>query len=307
MRGVVAMSLGVLSSLRLIRVLPGCTMFKPPPNTSSTGRADRGGQKIHRVILAASILGVSACGEQATLPDAAGFGPSPQLPPPHATVFPTVNIAPAKGWRAGATPTAAPGLKVTALAEGLDHPRWLYVLPNGDILVAETNAPAKPEDNKGIRGWVMGLVMARAGASAHSANRITLLRPTGDGTAQTSVFLEGLNSPFGMVLVGDELYVADTDALVRYAYRAGQTRITAPSVKLVDLPAGPINHHWTKNVVASADGQHLVRDSRFEQQCGRQRRRGGGRPRRHLGGRSAHRAASDFRVRARAAASPTTG
>jgi glucose/arabinose dehydrogenase len=152
---------------------------------------------------------------------------------------------------------AAPGLKVAALAEGLDHPRWLYVLPNGDILVAETNAPAKPEDNKGIRGWVMGLVMARAGASAHSANRITLLRPTGDGTAQTSVFLEGLNSPFGMVLVGNELYVADTDALLRYDYRAGQTRITAPGVKIVDLPAGPINHHWTKNVIASADGHHL--------------------------------------------------
>jgi glucose/arabinose dehydrogenase len=132
------------------------------------------------------------------------------------------------------------------------------VLPNGDVLVAETNAPAKPDDNKGIKGWITGLMMGRAGADVPSANRITLLRPAGDGTIQTrSVFLEGLNSPFGMALVGNDLYVADTDAVLRYPYQTGQTRITAPGVKVVDLPAGPINHHWTKNVIASADGQRL--------------------------------------------------
>jgi glucose/arabinose dehydrogenase len=233
-------------------------MLRLQPNRSPSRRADRGRLRTCCVIIAASVIGLSACGEEATLPGSAGFGPSPQLPPPHATLFPTVNVAPAEGWPADATPVAAPGLRVTALAEGLNHPRWLYVLPNGDILVAETNAPAKPDDNNGIKGWITGLMMGRAGAGVPSANRITLLRPAGDGTIQArSVFLEGLNSPFGMALIGDDLYVADTDAVVRYPYQAGQTRITAPGVKIVDLPAGRINHHWTKNVIASADGRRL--------------------------------------------------
>ena len=209
-------------------------------------------------ILAALIASLGACGEQATLPVSAGFGPSPELPAPHATLLPTVNIAPAAGWR-DAAPVTAKGLRVDVFADGLDHPRWIYVLPNGDVLVAETNAPPKPEDGKGIRGWIMGLVMARAGAATPSGNRITLLRDVaGDGVARTrTVFLEGLNSPFGMALIGDDFYVADTDAVLRFPYHAGQTRITEPGVKIVDLPAGPINHHWTKNVIASPDGRHL--------------------------------------------------
>ena len=214
---------------------------------------------IRGAILSAAVAGFGACGEQATLPASAGFGPSPQLPVPHPTMLPTVNIAPATGWRSADTPMAARDLRVAVFAGQLDHPRWLYVLPNGDVLVAETNAPPKPEDNKGIRGWIMGLVMARAGAATPSANRIVLLRDTaGAGVAQTrSVFLEGLNSPFGMALIGEDLYVANTDGLLRYPYRPGQTRIDAPGVKIVDLPAGPINHHWTKNVIASPDGRHL--------------------------------------------------
>jgi len=208
---------------------------------------------------AAAALLLSGCGDKATLPVSAGTGPDPKLPPPRASMFPTVNIAPAKGWPAGAAPAAAPGLTVAAFADGLDHPRWLLVLPNGDVLVAETNAPPKPEDRKGIKGWVMGLVMGRAGAGTPSANRITLLRDAnGDGIAETrSVFLEGLNSPFGMALVGNDLYVADTDAVLRFPYHEGDTKITAPGVKVVDLPAGPINHHWTKNVIASPDGKRL--------------------------------------------------
>ncbi|MEO8716017.1 MAG: sorbosone dehydrogenase family protein [Acetobacteraceae bacterium] len=207
----------------------------------------------------AAVLLLSGCGDTATLPFAAGTGPNPQLPPPHETLFPTVNIAPAKGWPSGATPIAAPGLKVAAFASGLDHPRWLFVLPNGDVLVAETNAPPKPEDSKGIKGWIMKRVMRRAGAGVPSANRITLLRGLdGNGAAESrSVFLDGLNSPFGTALIGNDLYVADTDALLRFPYRDGETRITTPGVKVADLPAGPINHHWTKNVIASADGQHL--------------------------------------------------
>jgi glucose/arabinose dehydrogenase len=214
---------------------------------------------ILRLLVGLLILNLGACSEMATLPEQAGVGPHPTLPSPHPTLFPTVNIAPAKGWPAGATPTAAAGLAVSAFATGLDHPRWLYVLPNGDVLVAETNAPPKPEDRKGIKGWIMKLLMKRAGAAAPSANRITLLRDAhGDGIPETrTVFLQGLNSPFGMALVGNDLYVAATDGLVRFPYHTGETHITAPGVKVIDLPAGPINHHWTKNVIASRDGSRL--------------------------------------------------
>jgi glucose/arabinose dehydrogenase len=154
---------------------------------------------------------------------------------------------------------AAAGLAVKALATGLDHPRWLYVLPNGDVLVAESNAPPRPEQGTGIKGWIKKLFMKRAGAGVPSANRITLLRDAdGDGMAETrTVFLQGLNSPFGMALVGRNLYVANTDAVVRFAYSDGATQITEPGVKVADLPAGPLNHHWTKNVIASRDGSRL--------------------------------------------------
>jgi glucose/arabinose dehydrogenase len=150
-------------------------------------------------------------------------------------------------------------MRVDAFATGMEHPRWIHVLPNGDVLVAETNGPVRPGDATGIKGWVMRMVMKRAGAAVASANRITLLRDAdGDGVAEfQSVLLEGLNSPFGMALVGDYLYVANTDAILRFPYVAGQTRISAPGVELVALPAGDINHHWTKNIIASADGARL--------------------------------------------------
>ena len=208
------------------------------------------------VVLTASL---AACGETAKLPFSAGIGPDPKIPPPNETLFPTVNIAPAKGWPAGVKPIAATGTTVNAFAAGLDHPRWIYVLPNGDVLVAETNAPPKPEDSKGIKGWIMKKVMKRAGAGVPSANRITLLRDAdGDGVAETrTAFLENLSSPFGMGLIGNDFYVAHTDAVVRYPYTAGETRIAAPGVKVVDLPGGPLNHHWTKNLITSRDGAKL--------------------------------------------------
>jgi len=204
-------------------------------------------------------LALAACGDTARLKVEDGTGPQPQWVAPHATLIPTVNIAPARGWPAGATPQAAAGTRVAAFASGLDHPRWLTVLPNGDVLVAETNAPARPEDGQGLKGLVMRLVMQRAGAAVPSANRITLLRDShGTGVADVrSVLLEGLNSPFGMALVGTDLYVADTDAILRFPYTPGQTRITAAGTVVVRLPAGPINHHWTKNLIASADGRKL--------------------------------------------------
>jgi glucose/arabinose dehydrogenase len=210
-------------------------------------------------LMGALAFSLSACGEMATLPASSGFGPHPTLPPPNQTLVPTVNIAPATGWPTGVVPLAAPGTRVVAFARGLEHPRWLYVLPNGDVLVAETNAPAKPDDAKGIKGWVMGLVMKRAGAAASSANRITLLRDIdGDGVADfRSVLLENLNSPFGMTLVGNTLYVANSDAVIGFPYNAGDTHITKSGIKLLDLPAGPINHHWTKNLIASPDGTKL--------------------------------------------------
>jgi len=210
-------------------------------------------------LLALLTFALAACADVARLPISAGTGPQPTLPPPQQRLIPTVNIAPAKGWPAGVTPQAAPGTRVVAFASGLDHPRWLYVLPNGDVLVAETNAPPKPDDAKGIKGWLMGVVMERAGAGVPSANRITLLRDNdGDGVADLhSVLLEGLSSPFGMALVGSELFVANSDAVLRFAYAASDTHITSPGIKLVHLPAGPINHHWTKNLIASPDGSKL--------------------------------------------------
>ncbi|MDB5366866.1 MAG: sorbosone dehydrogenase [Rhodospirillales bacterium] len=224
-----------------------------------TGGSVRTTMKIQIAAILVIPLVLAGCGEQATQPVESGYGKSPVLPPPHKTLLPTVNIADAQGWPAGATPVPASGLAVREFAGGLDHPRMLHVLPNGDVLVAETNAPPKPDDAKGIRGWVMRKLMAKAGAGTPSANRITLLRDAdGDGVAEVkSVFLEGLNSPFGMALVGHDLYVANSDAVVRFPYEDGQMKITAPGTRIVDLPAGTINHHWTKDLTASRDGARL--------------------------------------------------
>ena len=214
-------------------------------------------QRVVGTVLLASVL--AGCGERARLPVEAGTGVNPQLPEPNETLLPTVNIAPAEGWPDDAEPTAVPGTQVNAFARNLDHPRWLYVLPNGDVLVAETNAPKRAEGRPGIKGWVMGKVMAKAGAAVPSANRITLLRDAdNDGVAEVrTAFLEDLNSPFGMALVGDRLYVANTDAVVSFPYTADATEITEPPTKLVDLPAGKLNHHWTKNLIPNADGTRL--------------------------------------------------
>jgi len=208
----------------------------------------------------ACVLSGCALFDPPALPVEAGMGPNPQLPAPDKDLVPTVNIAPAKGWPSGAKPAAAQGFTVTAYATGLDHPRWVYVLPNGDVLVAESDAPAKPDDMKGVKGFVMKEVMKKAGSGARpSANRITLLNGVNtDGSAAIrKVFIANLNSPFGMALVGNDLYVANTDAILRFPYREGQTEISEAGVKVADLPAGSINHHWTKNIIASPDGRYL--------------------------------------------------
>jgi len=193
---------------------------------------------------------LSGCSDTGSQPISQSTGLNPTLPAPQHALIPTVNIAPAIGWPVAKKPVAAPGTKVAAFAQGLDHPRWLYLLPNGDVLVAETNAPAKPDDATGIIGWMMGLVMKRAGATVPSANQIRLLRDTnGDGVADLqTIFLAGLNSPFGMALVDGNIYIANSDAVMRFAYHDGDTKITT---------AGTINHHWTKNMIASRDGRSL--------------------------------------------------
>jgi glucose/arabinose dehydrogenase len=189
-----------------------------------------------------------------------GFGPNPVLPPPETSLIPTVNVAKADGWPSGGKPVPAAGLAVSAYASGLAHPRWLYVLPNGDVLVAESNRPPRPGDapSDGIKGAITNMQMKKAGAGVTSANRITLLRgvDANGAAASKTTFLEGLSSPFGMALVGNELFIANADAVVKFPYKTGDTSITAKGVKVADLPAG-INHHWTKNLVASKDGKFL--------------------------------------------------
>jgi glucose/arabinose dehydrogenase len=212
------------------------------------------------VCLVAAALGAcSGCSEVATLTVDQGSGPQPQLPPPKKTLIPTLNIAPAVHWAANEAPTPAAGLAVVAFARELDHPRWLHVLPNGDVLVAETNAPERPDEGKGIRGKIQKSAMKKAGAVTETANRITLLRDAdGDGVAEVrSVFASGLNSPFGMALVGDSLYVANSDAVVRLPYRAGALTAGGPATTVAPLPAGTRNHHWTKSLIASRDGTRL--------------------------------------------------
>jgi glucose/arabinose dehydrogenase len=231
--------------------------------TSAAGRARRAQLLLRpitmrKAVLASLVVLLAGC-ESARLPVEAGMGANPQLLSPNQTIVPTVHVATAKGWPDGATPVAADGLRVSAFATGLEHPRWLYVLPNGDVLVAETNAPARPEEGKGIKALFMRLFMKKAGGAVPSANRVTLLRDAdGDGVAEVrTAFLEGLNSPFGMALVGRDFYVANSDAVVRFPYAEGETKITATGTKLADLPAGARNHHWTKTLLASRDGSRL--------------------------------------------------
>ncbi|WP_140727298.1 PQQ-dependent sugar dehydrogenase [Pseudomonas sp. Hp2] len=202
--------------------------------------------------------GLAGCGDTAKYPVEQGIGPDPVLPEPVKRLIPTVKVAPVKGWADGAAPVPAEDLQVNAFARDLDHPRWLYVLPNGDVLVAETNAPARPDKEPSLKDRIAGAVMKKAGARTPSAERITLLRDAdGDGVAETRTqFLTGLYSPFGMALAGDRFYVANADALVRFPYKDGDTHISAQPEFVANLPGG-INHHWTKSLVASADGKQL--------------------------------------------------
>jgi glucose/arabinose dehydrogenase len=208
-------------------------------------------------LLACTTVGPTDTGPVAS-PDTS-IGPNPTIPAVEKKLIPTVQVAEAKGWPPGMKPTPATEITVNAFATGLTHPRWIYVLPNGDVLVAETNAPERPDDGKGIKGKVMKTMQGKAGAAVPTPNRITLLRDAdGDGVAELkTVFLDQLNSPFGMALIGNDLYVANTDSVMKFSYTAGTTKILTAGTKLTDLPGGPRNHHWTKNIIASGDGTKL--------------------------------------------------
>jgi glucose/arabinose dehydrogenase len=242
-----------MSTIRTFRCAAHCyrDIFREPTMRKNLGLA---------IAIAALALPLAACNDpQDTVTAGQSYGPSPTLPEPQQSWLPTVNIATATGWAEGQKPKAANGMAVNAFATGLDHPRTVYVLPNGDVLVAESNAPPKPGDAKGVKGFIYKQVQKWAGAGVPSANRITLLRDAdGDGMAETrSIFLKDLNSPFGMVLVGDDFYVANADAIVKFPYSTGDTKINAPGTKVAELPGGPINHHWTKDLTASPDGTKL--------------------------------------------------
>lgn len=211
------------------------------------------------VVAALPVMALAACGSGPTIDPSRQVGTNPELPAPHQFLLPPMKIAKSAPWRGNEAPTAAAGLRVAAFARNLDHPRALYTLPNGDVLVVEANGPGEPvhRPKTVVMDWIEASV--GAGSSAKSADRITLLRDSdGDGVPeQRTIFLDHLHSPFGIVLVGHDLYVANTDAIVRFPYADGETRIVAPGTKVTDLPAGTIDHHWTKSLIASADGSKL--------------------------------------------------
>jgi glucose/arabinose dehydrogenase len=185
------------------------------------------------------------------------YGSNPNLPEPHQYLMPPMNVPKVVGWKAGEMPTVPTGMRIQAMRTGLMHPRIVYPLPNGDILVVESNGPGtepfRPKD------YIQGKVKARAGAAAKGGNRITLLRDAnGDGVPELqTVLVDNLHSPYGVVWLAGTLYVANTDAIIAFPFTPGQTKITVPGTKLTDLPAGPIDHHWTKSMVASPDGSKL--------------------------------------------------
>ena len=209
-----------------------------------------------RLGLCAATLGaLAACGP-APIDPSHQVGPNPYLPAPHQYLLPPMKLAKVVGWQAGQAPTVAPGLRIQALASGLKNPRSLYVLPNGDILVVETSGPSPPSIRR-PKEWVMNLMEKKTHSSEEGHDILLLRTDSAETVVQKSLFIDHLNSPFGVVLVGNDLYVADTDAVLRFPYQTGQTQITTPGVKLTDLPGGPIDHHWTKSLTASPDGTKL--------------------------------------------------
>ncbi len=229
------------------------------------GDADDGSRTMKRVMLsAAALLPLAACGSGQDVDPNSQYGAHPTLPAPHEQLIADVGVFPVVGWAAGEHPTVPAGFRIDALATGLSNPRNVLALPNGDVLIVESRNNAsepvqRPKDP--IRDWIMARAhsQTKSGETSAASNRITLVRDAdGDGKPETrSVLVDHLNAPFGVAVAGGRLYVANTDAIVAYPFTPGETRITAPGVKITDLPAGPINHHWTKSLTANADGSRL--------------------------------------------------
>jgi glucose/arabinose dehydrogenase len=212
-------------------------------------------------LIAGAALAVASCASPGSDDPFVGFGPNPALPKPQTSLIPPIGVPEVVGWPAGATPRAPDGFTVTRYAEGLDHVRWLFVLPNGDVLAAQAAAPPSEGNrmNRGIKGWFKKQLMKKVKSAVPSPNRIALLRDAdGDGIAETrTTFAQGLKSPFGMTLAGGRLYIANADGVVSFPYGDGQTEVTGLGAEVFPLPGPPINHHWTKNVVVSPDGSRL--------------------------------------------------
>ncbi|WP_262029545.1 PQQ-dependent sugar dehydrogenase [Microvirga sp. Mcv34] len=209
-------------------------------------------------LLSVSMLALAGCQDEGTFDPQSQIGANPVLPEPKQYFVPPMHLAKPIGWGANETPKVAAGLKIQAMARDLANPRVVYPLPNGDVLVVESGGPGT-EPTQRPKDLIMGWIMSYAHGDTKAGNRITLLRDAdGDGVPEMkTVFIDHLNSPYGVVLVGNDLYVANTDAILRYRYTDGQTQITEPGTKLTDLPGGPINHHWTKALTASPDGSLL--------------------------------------------------
>jgi glucose/arabinose dehydrogenase len=213
------------------------------------------------VLAAAACIAIGACSSGTDNFDkSTQYGPDPQLPEPSRALLPRMNVSKVVGWAPGETPTVPKGFKIEAIATGLSNPRNVYPLPNGDLLVVESKKDAKEpleRPKRKVMDWIEA--KAHGGSGNAPSNRILLLRDSnGDGKPDAqSVLIDRLNSPFGVVLVGDSLYVADTDAILRFPFKVGDTQVGGEGTKVADLPAGAINHHWTKSLTANPDGSKL--------------------------------------------------
>ena len=211
---------------------------------------------VQAALAVSSLLTLAACNDQAGDPRDQ-YGPDPKLPEAQTYLLPPMKVMPARGWTAGETPIVPAGLQVKAYATGFKHPRVVYALPNGDVLVVESNGSGGPVYRP--KDYIEGKIKGLAGTGAPAGQQIILLRDgDGDGVPETrTVLIDHLNAPYGITLVGNDLYVADTDKLLRFPYAAGETEIKAPGVEVTDLPAQSPNHHWTKSLAASPDGSKL--------------------------------------------------
>jgi glucose/arabinose dehydrogenase len=213
-------------------------------------------QSVAVVTHAALLFMLSACGDRAALDPNVQMGQEPQLPNAQNFLVPPMQVPKGVGWQGDAHPVVAAGLRIEKIASGLMHPRQLLTLPNGDVLVVESNGPGT-EAVTTPKQLIAGFVKNRSGKGEKGGNRITLLhRQAGTGKWEPHVLLEKLHSPFGVQLIGHTLYVADTDKIMAYAYEPGQFQITDAGVELADLPS-TVNHHWTKSLLASPDGKKL--------------------------------------------------